>query len=226
MTPADQPETPMYDATLVKAVQAYLRAEEYLDDCHARQGDLGDVQDRLRAAKRDLKRRISDLENTPVEPFRRIVIAISDRMEDFVTIDAAVKLAFGQGASVALLHVIETTNSYVPEAGFPPRSYIEQQYDTSRQLLERARHRIPSGLHVDEIIREGHTPAEIVRYAEEWDADLIVVGTRGGGRLVHFLRGSTAEDVMQRSHCPVMVVDYHARVRCTADAEQEIASPT
>jgi nucleotide-binding universal stress UspA family protein len=216
----------MRDATLVKSVQAYLRAEEYLDDCRTRGGDIRDVEDRLRAAKRELKRQLHDLDSSPVDPFRRVVIGVSDRLEDEVTVDAAVKLAFGTGAQVALIHVIETTNSYVPEAGFPPRSYVEQQYDASRQLLERARRRVPQSLHVEEIVREGHTPTEIVRYAEEWEADLIVVGTRGGGRLVHFLRGSTAEDVMQRAHCPVMVVDYHARVRPTADAEHEIATPT
>ena len=86
-----------------------------------------------------------------------------------------------------------------------------------------ARRRVPSSLHVEEIIREGHAPSEVVRYAEEWDADLIVVGTRGGGRLVHFLRGSTAEDIMQRSKCPVLVVDYHAHL---APTEPSTALPT
>ena len=47
---------------------------------------------------------------------------------------------------------------------------------------------------------------EIVRYAGEHEADLIVMPTHGRTGLAHFLLGSTAERVISHSDCPVVVI--------------------
>lgn len=52
----------------------------------------------------------------------------------------------------------------------------------------------------------GDAATEIVRLAEEARADLIVLGTRGHGRLVGLLLGSVAQNVLAHAHCPVLVV--------------------
>ncbi len=46
----------------------------------------------------------------------------------------------------------------------------------------------------------------ILQQAEEWHADLIVIGTHGRGGLYHFLMGSVAEHVARKSACPVLIV--------------------
>jgi len=55
-------------------------------------------------------------------------------------------------------------------------------------------------------VLEGNPAVEIVKYAQENGADLIVVGTLGRGGLSRFLLGSTAEKVIRTAPCPVMVV--------------------
>jgi nucleotide-binding universal stress UspA family protein len=47
---------------------------------------------------------------------------------------------------------------------------------------------------------------EIVRYAAEHGADLIVMPTHGRTGLAHFLLGSTTERVISHSICPVLVI--------------------
>ena len=55
-------------------------------------------------------------------------------------------------------------------------------------------------------LASGKPYAEIVRFAEELGAGLVVMGTRGLGRLQRALMGSISESVVRHAHCPVMVV--------------------
>jgi nucleotide-binding universal stress UspA family protein len=52
-----------------------------------------------------------------------------------------------------------------------------------------------------------NTPASaIITYANECQADLIVMGTHGRGALSHMLLGSVAERVVRLAPCPVLAV--------------------
>jgi len=59
----------------------------------------------------------------------------------------------------------------------------------------------------DEAISRDIAPAAaILRYAEEHDVDLIVMGTHGRRGLPRLLLGSTAREVVQLAPCPVLTV--------------------
>jgi nucleotide-binding universal stress UspA family protein len=58
---------------------------------------------------------------------------------------------------------------------------------------------------IDERVTFGETDREILRVAGEEAADLVVLGTRGGGAFGH-LFGSTVRRVVRDATCPVMVV--------------------
>ena len=79
---------------------------------------------------------------------------------------------------------------------------------TADALLAAARKRIGPSLHVEQLVREGEAGDQIVAAAREWDATLVVMGTRGRGRLASFLLGSTADEVVRRAHCPVVTVGH------------------
>ena len=51
----------------------------------------------------------------------------------------------------------------------------------------------------------GHPAERIVIHAEEWGADLIVVGHRGHGLMGSWLLGSVAKQVMHHATCAVLV---------------------
>jgi len=54
--------------------------------------------------------------------------------------------------------------------------------------------------------RVGSPATEIVALAEELEAGLVVVGSRGLGGLRRALMGSVSDSVVRHTHCPVMVV--------------------
>ncbi len=54
--------------------------------------------------------------------------------------------------------------------------------------------------------RAGAPSEEIVRFANEKDADLIVMGTHGWTGVRHLILGSTAENVVRTANCPVLTV--------------------
>jgi nucleotide-binding universal stress UspA family protein len=62
--------------------------------------------------------------------------------------------------------------------------------------------------------------AEILRYAQDNDIDLIVMGTHGRGGVSHMLLGSITEKVVRRAPCPVLTVRHPQRefVQPAADA--------
>jgi len=52
----------------------------------------------------------------------------------------------------------------------------------------------------------GRPDAEIVHLAEELDAGIVVVGSRGHGGVRRALLGSVSDSVVRHAHCPVLVV--------------------
>jgi nucleotide-binding universal stress UspA family protein len=52
----------------------------------------------------------------------------------------------------------------------------------------------------------GEAVSQILKYAKEIDADVIVMGTHGKGALEHAFLGSVAEKVLRKSKRPVFVV--------------------
>ena len=54
--------------------------------------------------------------------------------------------------------------------------------------------------------RVGRPDAEIVGLADELDAGLIVLGSRGLGPLRRALMGSVSDSVVRHAHCPVLIV--------------------
>jgi nucleotide-binding universal stress UspA family protein len=51
----------------------------------------------------------------------------------------------------------------------------------------------------------GHPAEQIIRHAEEWQADMVVVGHRGGTFLDRWLIGSVAKHVINHAPCAVLV---------------------
>ena len=113
-------------------------------------------------------------------------------------------------AELHLLSVVQDVVALVPEPGmaFPaPGEYMTELRETSRQALDELPE--PGWLKSERLIREvrvGTPFLEIVRYAQETNCDLIVIGTHGRSGLAHVLLGSTAEKVVRKAPCPVLTV--------------------
>jgi universal stress protein A len=121
----------------------------------------------------------------------------------------AAALARAGGGTVVVLYVAEPVLSHYGVVGLIPSvTELEEQHDIAsrlklQELVERA---TADGLSVKSRIVQGRPWQEIVKVAEEAGADLIVMGTHGRTGFTHGAIGSTAERVVQRASCPVLVV--------------------
>ena len=121
----------------------------------------------------------------------------------------AVDVARQYGAELTLLHVYAVPGYAYPEgvmvAAPDVMTDVLAEIDRSLEVWKKEA-QARGALNVRTATRQGAAASEIVRYAEEQDIDLIVVGTHGRGGLAHVLLGSVAEKVVRRAPCPVLTV--------------------
>jgi len=63
-----------------------------------------------------------------------------------------------------------------------------------------------AGVAVETMLRDGNPVTVLLSLADELDADLLVVGSRGLGGFPQLLLGSTSTQLAQHAHRPVLVV--------------------
>lgn len=138
---------------------------------------------------------------------KKILIATDGSPASQEAVEFGVELAEEQGAQVTFVHVVPSTDP-IPMYGFGmvgARSHEATEYD--RKPLEDAeavaeRHDVPSRAK----ILIGDTVDEIVAYADNIDANLTIVGSRGRGAVASALLGSVSRGVLSESKRPVLVI--------------------
>ena len=110
------------------------------------------------------------------------------------------------------LHVVTVGPDYplyeLPEHPAEFEDVLRGNRRETKEILEQQAKRIEeSGGSINETyLREGRAEEEIVELAEELGAGLIVMGSRGHGRLRRALMGSVSDAVVRHAHCPVTIV--------------------
>jgi universal stress protein A len=130
----------------------------------------------------------------------------------------AVAMALEKDAELDVLHVVEKFMDYslLYSDIFPFQRPAKDMY---REIEERIREKIArsleghakEGLRARALVTTGSPYTEIVRMAEQEGADLIVIATHGRSGLTHAILGSTAEKVVRRAPCPVLVIRKNGR---------------
>ena len=121
-----------------------------------------------------------------------------------VAFEEASYIASLTGASLSLLHVIHGGDGESARAVPDPQREAEKS--TALGHLEQV-YRPGAANKPQMAVRRGNVTAEILEHAAETNADLIVIGARGIGRLEGFLvGGSIAEKVARNAKVPVVIV--------------------
>lgn len=162
--------------------------------------------------------------------FQTIVVAVdfSDAAPD--VLDAAVALASPDPqARVHLVHVVPDPvpaiwSDELPQIDVHLMEHTWREGATRQLAAFAAGARLDPG-RFEQVVVVGNAPAEIVRYAEQHGAQVIVMGSHGHGLVHRFLLGSVAERVLRQAPCAVMIVPYRT-VRTTIEpaAESEPAA--
>ena len=132
------------------------------------------------------------------------------------------------GATLHVLHVVERPIGWAgPEAA--GIDFVSLQHDlevAAGHTLDRlVTPEDREQLKAVSVVRAGSSPAiEIVAYARDAAADVIIMGTHGRGRVSQLLMGSVAEKVVRIAPCPVLTVRHPEHEFILPDALQ-VAQP-
>ena len=145
--------------------------------------------------------------------YKKILFATDFSPASETALQYATSLARDSGATLLIAHVEELPMPYAggemyfaqPEYPNPEiRRMLDDVVPTDKNV--RYEHRLVMGSAAD----------DIVRIAEEEEADLIVIGTHGRTGLKRVLMGSVAECVMRLAKCPVLTIKQANKVPATA----------
>lgn len=141
----------------------------------------------------------------------RIVVPTDFSDTAYVAVNWAVDIAKNYNAEIILIHVLET-GAY--QGIFSPSKKTSYSgLEEAQDKLQEDAHKISteSGISVrQEIISSGWIYDEIVRVANEDEADLIVMGTHGVSGWQEFFVGSNAHKVVTQASCPVLSIQEKA----------------
>ena len=142
--------------------------------------------------------------------FQRILLATDFSDPSSCATELAIHMAKTFGASLDVLHVLESEIPLMTDglAYLPPNFYEEMEKRAAEQLEAVIPREDRDKLAVTLALRKGAPFLEIIRYARERNADLIVLGTHGRGAVAHVLLGNVAERVVRKAPCPVLTVRH------------------
>lgn len=155
--------------------------------------------------------------------FKKILVALDNSSLRETVLDRAVDLASKMDSRLMLLHVLSAYEEGSP--GIPLRSYhayypilddtswslYQERWNHFEQAgIERLRKDAETadaaGVKAEFTQSAGEPSSAICELANVWEADLIVVGSRGRKGLSELLLGSVSNYVMHHAPCSVLVV--------------------
>ncbi len=134
----------------------------------------------------------------------RVLLATDGSPDAALAAQSAIELCERTGSELHVTHVGEYLPTYFAYTEEEPAELRQ----AARQLLDEQARRISEagGTVAETHLRLGRPAEQIVELAEELDAGVVVVGSRGLGGLRRAVLGSVSDAVVRHAHCPVFVV--------------------
>ena len=140
---------------------------------------------------------------------KRILVPVDFSEHSKKALNYAIPFARQFDAELTVLYVVEPA-IYPADLSFGqvglPNLEAELRSRGEEELAELIAGTLPNDVRVVASVRTGLPFVEIISYARDEHVDLIVVATHGHTGVEHILFGSTAEKIVRKAPCPVLVV--------------------
>ena len=161
-----------------------------------------------------------------------MVVGVDFSDESAFALDCALRLAAPhERAVIHAIHVTARHDSWGAPTQFAPNiaghrhelsmwemhSELLRSVERHCRAREKAIAQLRAANQLRTVLRWGKPAAEIVRFAEQRDAALVVVGTHGRQGMARLLVGSVAEEVVRSAPCPVFVARQRQKQRWVAN---------
>jgi nucleotide-binding universal stress UspA family protein len=141
--------------------------------------------------------------------------------------DHALSLADHYRAKLVAQHIVELSRYPFADYAASAGDYMEfcrtMREGGKQQLQEFVKKHTNNEIQAELVAREGTAPDCILSFAQEHNADLIVMGTHGRRGYDRLVLGSVTNRVMRRAPCPVLAVCKPQRESVTTSEEQRHA---
>jgi nucleotide-binding universal stress UspA family protein len=150
------------------------------------------------------------LENAPTT--KSVVVTLDGTADAEAILEPAIELAQKLGATVNLLEVVVPSIPVEYGAGFYGIGFdldtdTRKRIDTAKEYLAKLKVQLSErGINCASVVKVGNAATEIVEYTQAIQASLIAMATHARGTVGEFLIGSVADEVMRKSHLPVVMV--------------------
>ena len=141
---------------------------------------------------------------TPQTNSRTIVVGYDGSPAALAAVETSIDRA-GPDGHLVIVHAYQTPTDYTGASYYT--AMVEDASQCATKVLDDLEGHCERLVTIDHErdLAVGPAAAAIVRAAETHDADEIVIGSRGVGRM-RALLGSVAHDVIHRADCPVTVI--------------------
>lgn len=150
------------------------------------------------------------------QPNLRVLLTLDGTTEAEAVIEPAINLATLLGAEIHLLRVESPSipveyGTLVGDYGLYYSNELkkenqERRDEVSNYLRQIQARLLDKGISCSTLVQYGQAPDQIIDYAQEIGANLIAMATHARSRIGQWMLGSVAEQVMSRSHLPVLLV--------------------
>lgn len=145
------------------------------------------------------------------EGLKTIVVATNPDGESEAALEYARKLAASYGARIVLAHSMDPME-YATVDGVPGR-VLRKMTEQARNALDKiACSLLEEAIPTHSEVRQGAVAQMLVDVARQYQAGLIIIGTRGMDGVGPLLVGSIAEQLVRLAACPVLAIasDWNA----------------
>lgn len=144
--------------------------------------------------------------------YTKIMVALDGSSISMSALEQAMGLAKDQEAELQAVYVVEYPNVYIADVGYDPVAVMDPLVKEGQRILEKvellmkARHLAPSSRLIDNDHAFGSIAEQLQAAADDFQADLVVLGTHGRGGFKRLLLGSVAEAFLRLSTRPMLLV--------------------
>lgn len=136
-------------------------------------------------------------------PKKRVIVPTDFSRESLQAVDTALEIA-ASASGVHVVHVLPELVVVEPSVAWATIDDENRIRATQKQLQTAFENEKCRGVETKVLVGDpGHVIAD---YAQDVDADLIVLPSHGRTGLKRMLIGSVAERVVRLAHCPVLVI--------------------
>ena len=163
---------------------------------------------------------------------KKFLVAIDQTQNSKSVFESAISLAKATGATLMLLHVLsenEVGYPNLPTYGYYPMideedlavyreklaKYKELSLDLLQGFTEKA---TEAGVSTEYTQLTGNPGRAICEFADSWQADLVIVGSRGLKGLKEMFLGSVSNYVTHHTPCSILIV--RSQITDTSDSDE------